>query len=275
MNMDDWDVVEHMLIADRKRTIDIDYMKNQPIITPHIRRIVVDWILQVGYHYKFEKETIHLCVMYIDRYLSKNTITKERIQLLATACLLIASKFVEVNHPNVDELIDITDNSYSREELVKMEKNVLDSMSYRLRQWSTCNAFLQILLNLEDNPLLEQPAMMLTDLVLQDYNLMMEYPPSLQAASAIYLAKVILNAQSVKSEKNWAPSLYLFNQATCTEAYRCIENLHIVLMTSFSVETQSVWDHYGQDSQLKHASSLLSQSNISTNVESMDVLPFI
>lgn len=48
-----------------------NYMKKQPQLDMSMRRIVIDWLVQVEEKYKMDSQCIHLAVSYIDRFLSK------------------------------------------------------------------------------------------------------------------------------------------------------------------------------------------------------------
>lgn len=43
-------------------------MPHQKDITPHMRAILVDWLIEVAEEYKLSSETLYLAVSYIDRY---------------------------------------------------------------------------------------------------------------------------------------------------------------------------------------------------------------
>ena len=44
--------------------------------------------------------------------------------------MLIASKYEEIYAPQVDEFCYITDNTYARDELLSMERKVLDALNF-------------------------------------------------------------------------------------------------------------------------------------------------
>lgn len=48
-----------------------NYMKKQPQIDIAMRRVLIDWLVQVKEHFKMDSRCIHLAVCYIDRFLSK------------------------------------------------------------------------------------------------------------------------------------------------------------------------------------------------------------
>ena len=41
-----------------------------------MRRILVDWLIDVSIHFEITDETLHLGLAYVDRYLSQETVEK-------------------------------------------------------------------------------------------------------------------------------------------------------------------------------------------------------
>ncbi|XP_059455440.1 uncharacterized protein LOC132185682 isoform X1 [Corylus avellana] len=83
-----------------KRSTNLDcrpstnYMeKLQRDITPSMRGILIDWLVEVSEEYKLVPDTLYLTVNLIDRFLSKNYMEKTRLQLLGVTCMLIASAY--------------------------------------------------------------------------------------------------------------------------------------------------------------------------------------
>jgi len=75
-----------------KRRPMVDYIeKVQKIVTPTMRAILVDWLVEVAVEYKLLSDTLHLSVSYIDRFLSVNPVSKSRLQLLGVSSMLIAA----------------------------------------------------------------------------------------------------------------------------------------------------------------------------------------
>lgn len=69
-----------------------DYIeKVQKDVTPSMRGVLVDWLVEVAEEYKLLSETLHLTVSYIDRFLSLKTVNKQRLQLVGVSAMLIAS----------------------------------------------------------------------------------------------------------------------------------------------------------------------------------------
>lgn len=69
-----------------------DYIeKIQKDITPNMRGILVDWLVEVAEEYKLLSDTLFLSIFYLDRFLSVNSLNRQRLQLLGVSSMLIAS----------------------------------------------------------------------------------------------------------------------------------------------------------------------------------------
>ena len=89
-------VFENML-NDELESVKIDYCgRKESLIAPHMRKIVTDWMLEVCEDQQCQPEVFFLAVDYLDRFLSLVNITKNQFQLVASTCLLLASKFSQV-----------------------------------------------------------------------------------------------------------------------------------------------------------------------------------
>ena len=68
-----------------------DYMKRQPDITYPMRRILVDWLVEVAEEHKLERETLFLAVNCIDRFLCRMSVVRGRLQLVGAASMFMAA----------------------------------------------------------------------------------------------------------------------------------------------------------------------------------------
>ncbi|KAK1356789.1 hypothetical protein POM88_050045 [Heracleum sosnowskyi] len=97
-----------------------------------MRAILVHWLVEVAVEYKLLSDTLYLTISYIDRYLSVNVLNMQKLQLLDVSSMLIAAKYEEINPPHVDDFCYITDNTYTKDEVVKMEADVLKSLKFEM-----------------------------------------------------------------------------------------------------------------------------------------------
>lgn len=96
-----------------------DYLRHgQPQLTPAMRKLVTEWMLQVCQECACSPDVFLMAVNYLDRFLAKvHNVPKTRLQLVGTVCLLISSKFKETVPLPGERLIFYTDNSITPEEI--------------------------------------------------------------------------------------------------------------------------------------------------------------
>ncbi|KAJ0791710.1 putative cyclin domain-containing protein [Helianthus annuus] len=118
-------------------------------------------------------------------FLSKNYIERQKLQLLGIICMLIASKYEETIAPSDEDFSSITDGTYTKSEVLKMESQVLNILNFHLSP-PTTQTFLSLSLELECL------ASYLAELTLIDYNFLV-FVPSNIAAAAVFLARWMLD----------------------------------------------------------------------------------
>lgn len=108
------------------------YMLNQPDINEKMRRILVDWLLKVHGKFKLLPETLYLTINIIDRYLSSEKVTRKVLQLIGVTAMHIACKYEEIYPPEASDFVYITDNAYSKKELLDTEYKILKILNFNL-----------------------------------------------------------------------------------------------------------------------------------------------
>ena len=66
-------------------------MEKQVDINKSMRSVLIDWLVEVAEEYKLNPQTLFLTVNYIDRFLSCMSVLRGKLQLVGTACMLVAS----------------------------------------------------------------------------------------------------------------------------------------------------------------------------------------
>ncbi|KAG1672700.1 hypothetical protein FOA52_005177 [Chlamydomonas sp. UWO 241] len=168
------------------------YLENvQMDINAKMRAILVDWLVEVSEEYKLCADTTYQAVNYLDRYLSLEVVKRSQLQLVGVSCMWLAAKFEEIYPPNVADFCYITDNTYSKAQLIHMEEVVLKKLRYELTV-PTAKTFLRRLLQIcNPDELLHFLSNYLAELSLLDYG-MLRFLPSVIAAAAIFLTNVML-----------------------------------------------------------------------------------
>merc|ERR1711994_464186 len=109
-----------------------DYMSNKQLnsITPDMRKIVADWMLEVIQEQNSQPEVFCLAMNIMDRFLSQMKVLRTQLQLLGAVCILIASKIREPCPIPGKSLIIYTDYSISAEELKQWELSAITPLDY-------------------------------------------------------------------------------------------------------------------------------------------------
>ncbi|XP_062393079.1 cyclin-A1 [Sardina pilchardus] len=214
------------------------YMNKQPDITNWMRIILVDWLVEVGEEYKLNAETIVLAVNYLDRFLSSMSVLRGKLQLVGTAAILLAAKYEEVYPPEVDEFVYITDDTYSKKQLLRMEHLLLKVLGFDLTV-PTTHQFLMIYITFEPvNTKTAHLALFLAELSLLEVDPFLQHLPSKVAAASYCLANYTLNRTF------WPDPLYSFTGYTLTEIAPCIKDLHKLHQSAANRPQQAIREKY-------------------------------
>ncbi|XP_059058330.1 G1/S-specific cyclin-E [Achroia grisella] len=147
---DPQDVWNSMCECDAKssRKKNINMFDNHPNLQLRMRAILLDWLNEVCEVYKLHRESFHLTVDYIDRYLSNTVdVQKGRLQLIGITCLFIAAKVEEVYPPKIGEFAYVTDGACTTEEILLEELLILKILSWSITP-ITINSWLNIYMQL-------------------------------------------------------------------------------------------------------------------------------
>ncbi|KAI4389191.1 hypothetical protein MLD38_001443 [Melastoma candidum] len=241
------DIYQHLRASEARRRPSTDFMERiQKDVTASMRAILIDWLVEVAEEYRLVPDTLFLTVNYIDRYLSGNPMNRQRLQLLGVACMMIASKYEEICAPQVEEFCYITDNTYFKGEVLQMESAVLNYLKFELTApTAKCflRRFIQAAHGVTEVPVLQLECManFLAELTLLEYN-MLSYPPSLIAASAIFLAKYIL----IPSKRPWDSTLQHYTQYQPSDLCSCVKVMHNLCMNCNGSTLPAIREKYSQ-----------------------------
>jgi cyclin E len=82
-----------------------------------MREILIDWLTEVCEEFMLKRETLYICVNFIDRYmlLAPYEIPKNELQLIGVSSMFLACKVEEVYIPRVHDFALATDGGYNKE----------------------------------------------------------------------------------------------------------------------------------------------------------------
>ncbi|XP_077984516.1 G2/mitotic-specific cyclin-A-like [Glandiceps talaboti] len=232
------DIFTYLKEAETRNRPKASYMKKQPDITSSMRCILVDWLVEVAEEYKLHNETLYLSVNYIDRFLSAMSVLRSKLQLVGAASMFLAAKFEEIYPPEVGEFVYITDDTYTKKQVLRMEHLILKVLSFDLAV-PTINVFLNRYLRAaQADGKTEQLARFLAELTLQEYEPYIRYTPSIIAVAAVCLANHTLGQQP------WTSALEHYSNYSYSEIHQCVCDLHQSHINSVNQPQQAVREKY-------------------------------
>nr|CAI5852422.1 unnamed protein product [Callosobruchus analis] len=195
-------------------------MKKQPDVTSDMRTILIDWLVEVAEEYRLSTESLYLAVNFIDRFLSYMSVVRTKLQLVGTAAMFLASKYEEIYPPAIREFVYITDDTYTKRQVIRMEQLILKVLGFDLSVPTPLSFITAICSMNKMNEKTQYLAMYLSELSLLNGDVYLEFLPSAIAASAIAIARHTLGEQDC-----WSTELIESTGYNLRDLRPCIEFL--------------------------------------------------
>ena len=219
-------------------------MSEQTDINAKMRAILIDWLVEVHSKFKLVAETLYLTVSLIDRFLEREQIPRNKLQLVGVTAMFVACKYEEVFPPACSDFVFVSDKLYSREEILRMEGLILSTLDFEL---TLPSAFVFIrrfakVAGIATTPrsTTELLANYLVELTLQDYK-MLKYLPSTICASAVYLAL------KTRGKTPWTPDLEKHSTYKEADLQACVRDIHELHDKATTNSLQAVRKKYTQE----------------------------
>lgn len=213
----------------------------QTEITQRMRAILVDWLNEVASEYHLKRETLHLSINYLDRFLSRTRVSRDRLQLVGVTCILIASKYCEISPPSADDFVFITDSAYSKREVLAMEHIVLNTLSFELTAVTPLDFLSRFLQSAaaHSHPTVVHLSQYLCELSLQNYTFV-GVSPSKIAACAVCLALHTVGLPA------WSPAMQHYTGYDGPELIPVMSQMLRDFAAAPNGPLTAVYDKYGQ-----------------------------
>lgn len=164
------------------------------------RAFLVEWIIDVHRKFRLLPETLYVTVFLIDRFLSRKQIKKSQLHILGVTALLIATKYEEIYPPELKDLLSVSENKFTRTEVLAMERDMLSVLEFNLTAPSAYR-FLERFRRLSSTTAIDDQVFFygqyIQEIALLDASLL-KYRPSELAAASLFLA-----AKGLKKAAIW------------------------------------------------------------------------
>ncbi|KAJ1285853.1 hypothetical protein BS78_03G309900 [Paspalum vaginatum] len=222
-----------------------DYIEAQVEINSKMRAILADWIIEVHHKFELMPETLYLTMHIIDQYLSLQPVLRRELQLVGVSAMLIACKYEEIWAPEVNDFILISDSAYTREQILTMEKGILNKLEWNLTVPTVYMFLVRFLkaaspgIKIENE--MENLVFFFAELSLMQYGLV-THLPSVVAASAVYAARLTL-----KRAPLWTDTLTHHTGFRESELIECTKMLVSAHLTAPESKLRVVYKKYSSE----------------------------
>mmetsp|Transcript_32361 Transcript_32361/g.58774 ORF Transcript_32361/g.58774 Transcript_32361/m.58774 type:complete len:472 (-) Transcript_32361:146-1561(-) len=237
------DIYRHLKVEEAHMRPAPDYMDRQLHVNSKMRAILVDWLVDVHKRYKLRPESLFLAISIVDRFLEVRVTARRYLQLVGVTALLIAAKFEELYPPQISDFVYVTDKTYTKEEVIKMEVLMLSALDFNVCR-PTAVHFLERYQRINGCTEAHKDLVQyLLELTLIDYK-MVKYPPSHLAAAAVLLSNKLL-----KRQPSWTPAAVKYTKMPEHSLKECAKEMCGLLEQAETSPLQAVRKKF---SQLKH-----------------------
>ncbi|KAJ2787877.1 G2/mitotic-specific cyclin, partial [Coemansia interrupta] len=209
------EIIDYLREIEGKFIPDHRYMDKQVELNWTMRRVLIDWVIKIHNQLRMMPETLFLAVNLIDRYLSKRQASTTMLQLVGVTALLIACKYEESTSPHLDDLVFLSGNTYTVNEIKDAEVYMLRSLDFDLSYPGPLTFLRRVSKAEQYNIQTRTIAKYIMEVCILDHRLI-HLPTSIIAAAGICLARRMLNAGP------WDGNLRHYSGYTEAELQPCI-----------------------------------------------------
>ena len=127
------DIYHNMRTEEVVKKVPADYLtKVQTEIKDTSRAFLIEWIIDVHRKFRLVPEALYVAINIIDQYMSRKRIKKNQLHLLGVSTLLIAAKYEEIYPPSLSDFITVSENKFTKQMVLQMEKDILMTLNFDL-----------------------------------------------------------------------------------------------------------------------------------------------
>jgi len=247
------DIYSYLRHLESVQNVKADYLAGQTELLPKMRAVLIDWLVGVHLQFHLLQETLYTTVAILDRFLQVEvgSITRNKLQLVGVAAMLVASKYEEIYAPEVKDFVYITDRAYTEKDILRMEIRILATLKFDLGRPLPLHFLRRASKAGGVEAATHTLAKYIVELSLGVYSLC-DLPPSKLSAAALALSMRLLDPAS-NLESVWSNNLVHYTKYTLDEIRPTIERLATVLTNAPSAKLATVYQKYSNKKFMKIA----------------------
>ncbi|XP_058484491.1 G2/mitotic-specific cyclin-B2 isoform X1 [Solea solea] len=239
------DIYSYLHMLEVQQAVHANYMKGYEI-TERMRALLIDWLVQVHSRFQLLQETLYLTVAVLDRYLQVQPVSRRKLQLVGVTAMLVACKYEEMYAPEVGDFAYITDNAFTKTQILEMEQLILRGLKFQLGRPLPLH-FLRRASKVANSDVERHTlAKYLMELTLLDYN-MVHYRPSEIAAASLCLAQQLLD------KLPWSPAQQHYSTYDTAHLKPIMQHIakNVVAVNDGKTKFQAVRNKYSSSKLMK------------------------
>lgn len=230
------EIFEYMYELEKKYMPNPNYITDQRELEWSQRGLLMDWLVEIHTKLHLLPETLYLAGNIVDRFMTLRVVNLDKIQLVGVTALLLAAKYEEVFPPVLHYFAYVTSGNFDESDILSAEKFMLQVLEFELSYPNPLNFLRRI--SKADNYDVQSRSFgkYLLEISVVHHELM-EYPPSLCAAAAMYVARHILG------RPEWTANLAHYSGDYSEEDLRDAAKTLVVYLAS-PVEHEALFKKY-------------------------------
>ena len=209
----------------------------QTEVTARHRAYLVNWMCRLHYKAQITTEGFYRAVGIVDRAMTQTVMSPNRLPIIGTAAMLIASKIEDVQALSVGDACMIADNMFSPDELKKMEGQLINLIGFDT-EFPTPLFFLTIFLKLNGRT---QEIMLLARYLCE---LCMTSHEFIGVKASAVAAACLMMTRTLIQVEPWTEQLAAYTQYGFEDLCRYCKVIHQMLLDTDCEETSFIRRKY-------------------------------
>lgn len=239
------EIYKYLHTLEVQQAVRANYMQGYEI-TERMRALLIDWLVQVHARFQLLQETLYLTVAILDRFLQVQPVSRRKLQLVGVTSMLVACKYEEMYAPEVGDFAYITDNAFTKSQILEMEQLLLRSLNFQLGRPLPLHFLRRASKVANCDSERHTLAKYLMELTLLDYS-MVHYRPSEIAAASLCLSQQLLDGLS------WSPTQQHYSTYDQLHLKPIMQHIakNVVMVNEGKTKFQAVRNKYSSSKLMK------------------------